>query len=236
MASTFVVQRGRSVPTLSSVSRSSFQSVPRGKEHLNTDSKNDERGETDDFGSKSPELSVFERMRTIPVAGRPSDASSPSSHRRSSSSLGGEGAFSARKSRRNSIDENYSQLSIENLCGSQNNAPMLGRNPDKEMRTHVRDNRDVEDGNEKCNNEIKEMPESKVSFAELRKQKAHDQFHSSGISINYTQSEKSDASKTSRDALLNDPVSSKVSTNVEPRDTEPSPSLATSPGISRKLF
>ena len=133
------------------------------------------------------------------------------------------------------MDENFSQLSIENLCGSQNNVHLLGRNPDKEMRTHVGrvqeppagissstslddslpaavadlsmqaqgsrfvDNRELEEGAEKHMREErgKSEPEVKVSFADLRKQKAHDQFHSSGININYMQNEKEDAPKKS---------------------------------------
>ena len=37
----------------------------------------------------------------------------------------------------------------------------------------------------------------KVSFADLRKQKARDQFHSSGINITYTEHEKEDLPKKS---------------------------------------
>ena len=228
LASSFVVQRGRSVPTLLSVSRSP-QLLPRGKEHLNTDTKDDERGETEDVeAARNPELNVFERMKNIPVAGRPSELRSPSSHRRTSSSLGGEGGGnpSSRISRRNSIDENCSQLSIENLCGSQNNVHLIERSPDKEMRTHhVRDNRELEEGEEKHSSENKDKTESKVSFANLRKQKAHDQFHSSGISINYMQSEKSEASKLSRENV----TASKPTRNAEPRHDENS-SPGTSPG------
>ena len=40
-------------------------------------------------------------------------------------------------SRRNSVDDNASSLSLENLGGSQNNLSLLGRNPDKEMRIHT---------------------------------------------------------------------------------------------------
>ena len=42
----------------------------------------------------------------------------------------------------------------------------------------------------------------KVSFADLRKQKARDQFHSSGINITYTEQEKEDAPKKSTGGLL----------------------------------
>ena len=40
-------------------------------------------------------------------------------------------------SRRNSVDDNASSLSLENLGGSQDNLSLLGRNPDKEMRIHT---------------------------------------------------------------------------------------------------
>jgi hypothetical protein len=41
-----------------------------------------------------------------------------------------------------------------------------------------------------------------VSFADLRKQKARDQFHSSGINITYTEQEKEDVPKKSTGSLL----------------------------------
>ena len=117
-----MVQRGRQVPTLSSVRSSSpsRSSAPTEKEQLNQDTKSDERGETDSAGN------VCAKLKQIPVAGRPSD--SP----RRASAFGLQG----RRSRRNSVDDNASQLSVENLGGSQNDLTLLGRNPDKEMRTH----------------------------------------------------------------------------------------------------
>ena len=42
----------------------------------------------------------------------------------------------------------------------------------------------------------------KVSFADLRKQKARDQFHSSGINITYTEHEKEDVPKKSSTSSL----------------------------------
>merc|ERR1712173_469191 len=42
----------------------------------------------------------------------------------------------------------------------------------------------------------------KVSFADLRKQKARDQFHSSGINITYTEHEKEDVCKKSSTSTL----------------------------------
>ncbi len=187
-----MVQRGRAVPTLSSVDHYS-------KEQLNTDTKSDERGESDDAARRT----VFDHMRSIPVAGRPSDTP-----RRTS--------YSGRRSRRNSSDENASQLSIENLGGSQDNLHLLSRNPDKEMKTHTGrrshvdmvnkngggggfiDNRDLEElekhqreGSPYGGKQMVQLDEKtandKVSFADLRKQKARDQFHTSGINITYTQ-------------------------------------------------
>merc|ERR1711981_1306428 len=122
------------------------------------------------------------------------------------------------RSRRNSIDENASQLCVENLGGSQENLSLLGRNPDKEMRTHTGkvtnqagdnspagqfiDNRDLEElENNKMNVHLdghdKGAADSRVSFADLRKQKRSDQFHTSGININYMENEKADLPKKS---------------------------------------
>ena len=110
----FVVQRGRGVPTLTAVVDKSD------KEQFNKDTKSEELGESES------EQDVFQQMKKIPVAGRPSEASNTVSRRASKTF-----------SRRNSVDDNASQLSLENLGGSQDNLSLLGRNPDKEMRTHV---------------------------------------------------------------------------------------------------
>ena len=72
----FVVQKGRGVPTLSSVVRSSgSSSIDNGaeieklkKEQKNQDTKSEERGE-----SESPNVSLLDQMKDIPVAGPPSD-------------------------------------------------------------------------------------------------------------------------------------------------------------------
>ena len=76
----FVVQKGRGVPTLSSVVKNSSgnavsTSNDNGaeieklkKEQKNQDTKSEERGETD-----SANLSLLDQMKNIPVAGRPSD-------------------------------------------------------------------------------------------------------------------------------------------------------------------
>ena len=72
----FVVQKGRGVPTLSSVVRNSgSSSIDNGaeieklkKEQKNQDTKSEERGESD-----SPNVSLLDQMKDIPVAGRPSD-------------------------------------------------------------------------------------------------------------------------------------------------------------------
>ena len=99
------------------------------------------------------------------------------------------------------------------MGGSQDNLSLLGRNPDKEMRTHTGkvqtqagqfiDNRELEEMENKLNVELdgpdKELSrgvaDSRVSFADLRKQKRSDLFHTSGININYTENEKSDLPK-----------------------------------------
>ena len=113
----FVVQRGRGVPTLTAVVDKSD------KEQFNKDTKSEELGE-------SADSDVFQQMKNIPVAGRPSESAKSSNFagRRSSKSI---------EHRRNSVDDNASSLSLENLGGSQDNLSLLGRNPDKEMRTHV---------------------------------------------------------------------------------------------------
>ena len=81
---TFVVQRGRTVPTLSSVQHRSASPLVD-KELLNTDTKSEERGEETTYyedhdgaqgGQQQGGLrrgSVFDQMKNIPVAGRPSD-------------------------------------------------------------------------------------------------------------------------------------------------------------------
>lgn len=185
------------------------------KEQLNKDTKSDELGETNTDN-------VFQQMKNIPVAGRPSESTSGSGSRRS---------ISKQFSRRNSVDDNASSLSLENLGGSQDNLSLLGRNPDKEMRIHTgrrpdqaelnneryMDNRDVEEMERRQRESMSPVkyvrlsdspsatgqqaspsnPEHKVSFADLRKQKARDQFHSSGINITYTEQEKEDMPKKS---------------------------------------
>ncbi|CAB4064941.1 CAMSAP [Lepeophtheirus salmonis] len=63
----YIVQRGKSIITLSSFN----------KEDQNTDTKSDERGETGESVSTTTSSSpsnVFEQMKSIPVAGRPSDS------------------------------------------------------------------------------------------------------------------------------------------------------------------
>ncbi len=168
-------------------------------------------------------------MRNIPVAGRPSDAprrasafaggGAAAANGTSNSSAGGVGlsitGAGGRRSRRNSIDENASQLSLENLGGSQDNLHLLGRNPDKEMRTHTGRKQQPDNNRSYIDNrELEEMEKhereasgsssgakkqfvdlsstsspEKVSFADLRRQKARDQFHTSGINITYQEKE-----------------------------------------------
>ncbi|XP_050310591.1 patronin isoform X6 [Anthonomus grandis grandis] len=104
----FVVHRGKSIPTLRSVLADDPLIPARlkvNKERQNNDSKSDERGE-------------------IP-AGRPSNWEENK-----------KSTFAGRRSRRNSTTDD-SQLTIENFGGSQDNLNFIGRNPDKELTIHV---------------------------------------------------------------------------------------------------
>ncbi|CAH0557676.1 unnamed protein product [Brassicogethes aeneus] len=104
----FVVHRGKNIPTLRSVVYDEPLVPARlkvNKERQNSDSKADERGEI--------------------AAGRPSNWEDT---RKSS--------FAGRRSRRNSMTDD-SQLTIENFGGSQDNLNFIGRNPDKEVAVHV---------------------------------------------------------------------------------------------------
>ena len=78
----FVVQKGRGIPTLSSVVKNSGSSSGGSsgdasaeneklkKELKNQDTKSEERGETETDPSN---VSLLDQMKNIPVAGRPSD-------------------------------------------------------------------------------------------------------------------------------------------------------------------
>ncbi|CAH1117780.1 unnamed protein product [Phaedon cochleariae] len=104
----FVVHRGKNIPTLKSVVQDEPLIPARlkvNKEKHNNDSKADERGEM--------------------AAGRPSNWEDT---RKST--------FAGRRSRRNSVSDD-SQLTIENFGGSQDNLNFIGRNPDKEVAVHV---------------------------------------------------------------------------------------------------
>lgn len=116
----FVVHRGKTVPTLYNVVTGGEGATPRGsrvaaiKERFNMDTKAEERGEDPRNSSSGP-------------AGVPSNWED----RKTSTSYAG------RRSRRNSISDD-SHLTIENFGGSQDNLSMFGRNPDKEPVTlHV---------------------------------------------------------------------------------------------------
>ena len=233
----FVVQRGKSVPTLSSVAtlKSQAQEVDDQpseklkKEQQNQDTKSEERGESDpdaasqDSNEAGP--SLLERLRNIPVAGKPSDAPTRHSiYARPESSKSG-------RSRRNSVDENASQLSVENLGGSQDNLSLLGRNPDKEMRTHsgrksTTSGAATADMNYIDNRELEEMENQnvagKVSFADLRRQKARDQFHTSGININYMENEKEDVPKKPTFRRSSD-INNQGATWGQPQTNQPQP-------------
>lgn len=104
----FVVHRGKNIPTLRSVVHDEPLIPARlkpNKEKQNNDSKADERGEI--------------------AAGKPSNWDE---NRKST--------FAGRRSRRNSMTDD-SQLTIENFGGSQENLNFIGRNPDKEVGAHV---------------------------------------------------------------------------------------------------
>ncbi|XP_046460061.1 patronin-like isoform X30 [Daphnia pulex] len=113
----FVVHRGKTVPTLYNVVTGGEGATPRGsrvaaiKERFNMDTKAEERGEDRSSSSSGP-------------AGVPSNWED----RKSGTSYAG------RRSRRNSITDD-SHLTIENFGGSQDNLSMFGRNPDKEPAT-----------------------------------------------------------------------------------------------------
>lgn len=114
----FVVHRGKTVPTLYNVVTGGEGATPRGsrvaaiKERFNMDTKAEERGE--DPRSSSSQSSSG-------PAGVPSNWED----RKTSTSYAG------RRSRRNSVTDD-SHLTIENFGGSQDNLSMFGRNPDKE--------------------------------------------------------------------------------------------------------
>ena len=184
------------------------------------DTKSEERGEEghqEDYSGVGRRGSVFDQMKNIPTAGMTS--ASPRRH-----SL-----------RRNSVstDNNTSQI---DLGGSQDNLHLLGRNPDKEMKTHTgrassgraggggpghggqfMDNRELEEMEQQSggggggggkmsvrmdgggleaaaeaarpaaasSSSSSPLASEKVSFADLRKQKAKDQFNTSGIKFTY---------------------------------------------------
>lgn len=111
----FVVHRGKTVPTLYNVVTGMEGATPRGsrvaaiKERFNMDTKAEERGED----------------RPSSASSGPAGVPSNWEDRKSGTSYAG------RRSRRNSVTDD-SHLTIENFGGSQDNLSMFGRNPDKE--------------------------------------------------------------------------------------------------------
>lgn len=105
----FVVHRGRNVPTLSAVIRSV------------SPSSQDERSSPASRMSVSRNVSAVEN-EDAPAAGRPSDFKANKT------------SFAGRRSRRNSISEADSQLTVENFGGSQDNLNKftISKNPDKQ--------------------------------------------------------------------------------------------------------
>lgn len=122
----FVVHRGKNIPTLSSVIHDEPLVPARlrvNKEKQNNDTKADERG------SERVVLCKVYYLKQLGVIGdtRQQAAGKPSnwSEQRKSS-------YAGRRSRRNSVTDD-SQLTIENFGGSQDNLNFIGRNPDKEV-------------------------------------------------------------------------------------------------------
>ena len=123
----FVVHRGKTVPTLNNVAVNANSSGDSGvsagtpsrsrvaaiKERFNVDTKADERGESAGNGGGNGS------------SGSPAGVPSNWEDRKVST-------YSGRRSRRNSITSDDSHLTIENFGGSQDNLSMFGRNPDKE--------------------------------------------------------------------------------------------------------
>jgi hypothetical protein len=105
----FVVHRARNVPTLSQVIRSV------------SPSSQDERSSPASRMSVSRSISANEEPEG-PAAGRPSNWNANKT------------SYAGRRSRRNSISEADSQLTVENFGGSQDNLNKIGitRNPDKQ--------------------------------------------------------------------------------------------------------
>lgn len=123
--SSFVVHRGKTVPTLYNVAGSGEGATPRPgsrvaaiKERFNMDTKAEERGEERSSSSASGPNS------SSGPAGVPSNWED---RKTTVYSSGG-----GRRSRRNSITADDCHLTIENFGGSQDNLSMFGRNPDKE--------------------------------------------------------------------------------------------------------
>ena len=72
----------------------------------------------------------------------------------------------------------------------------------------------------------------KVSFADLRKQKARDQFHSSGINITYTEHEKEDVPKKSSTSSL---LQQRRDSQQKAEETT-TPQSSPGPGNCKQLF
>lgn len=124
--SSFVVHRGKTVPTLHNVAGGGDGAVSRSrvaaiKERFNMDTKAEERGE--DPQQQQQRLSLSSSS-SGPSAGVPSNWED---RKATAYSSGG-----GRRSRRNSITSDDCHLTIENFGGSQDNLSMFGRNPDKE--------------------------------------------------------------------------------------------------------
>lgn len=130
--STFVVHRGKMVPTLYDLAgekettpRSGGSIVAAIKERFNMDTKAEDMGENQ--RSSSMNAGAFMNSSTFSgPAGVPSNLEDQKIHS-SGGTVGG-----GRRSRRNSIPSDNSYLKMKNFGGSQDNSSMFGRNPDEE--------------------------------------------------------------------------------------------------------
>lgn len=82
--------------------------------------------------------------RHLPAAGKPSNweslnrrSTTPQQQYSPAAPVPERTSLAGRRSRRNSINAEESQLTVENFGGSQDNLQFIGRNPDKEVAVHV---------------------------------------------------------------------------------------------------
>ena len=120
----FVVKRSKNIPTLDSVVAGHVDHESGVKERLNQDTKSEERGESTPTSSSGKPLHFYHQEPTTLAAGRPSDRTDSPQYKNRG------------RSRRNSTDDNQSQISLENIGGSMENLSVYKRNPDKDLKVH----------------------------------------------------------------------------------------------------